>query len=865
MNSSSLSTRQLTKLLRDLGAVSAEKPLRLLLEPRVVFDAAGGALVSDFLAVPDTPSSPEVASASNGEHEATMQALEGSEPIPQTSNIVFIDSSVSNPAALVSAVQSGFEIVFLSGDTDGLQQIAAYLDGRSGVGAIHILSHGDAGELRLGNSSLTIGSIAGEHADELAGIRAALSQAADILIYGCNVAEGPDGQAFIAALSDATGADIAASDDDTGAATRGGDWDLETRHGLIEAGLIDAPEWNGLLAPLTITASNPPATNGLTGLGAVGLWTNAGTIGGTGIDIRATVVSATPGVTVTFATAFGSYGPGLPADDLWVQVTGGSITVRWEIFATGSGQSIAAVGDPNFRISDIDGDSTAVLAFPATEVESVSPSLNGLTNYTLSSPTNLNPGINGAALLVRGTQNQNSESTSLVGFDWKNVSSWEVTYTAIAGWGARNFFHDGDGDFTFVAPVTTSLLSIDLDGNNSTATGTAYQNTFTENGAAVAIVDADATISQISVLGATIDSAEITLTNAQSSDQLLVNGSPAASGTVNGLAYTITTTGGTIRIDLTGSATPDDYELALQAISFLSTSEAPSSVNRIIAISVTNDTFGTTSNSALATIHVTPVNDAPVAVDDTFIVSEDGTSAPLNLIGNDTDPDGDTLTVKSIAGTALTPGTAQSIAVANGTVNVSAVGVITFTPEANYNGPISFDYVVTDGTADDTGTVSGTVDPVNDAPVGTPAHQISSDGQVVSIDVGAAFTDVDSADIDYTIAGLPAGLSYDPETGVITGTLASNASQGGSGGVHTITIDATDGTATTTRSFTFTVSNPAPVAVADINTTTENASQISGDVTPGTAGQDHDGALDSDPLAVTAALNARPHCLPAQS
>ena len=64
---------------------------------------------------------------------------------------------------------------------------------------------------------------------------------------------------------------------------------------------------------------------------------------------------------------------------------------------------------------------------------------------------------------------------------------------------------------------------------------------------------------------------------------------------------------------------------------------------------------------------VSAVNDAPVAVDDSFTVAEDGTSAALNLTGNDTDVDLDTLSVLSIGSTTLTPGTAQSISVTNGT------------------------------------------------------------------------------------------------------------------------------------------------------------------------------------------------------
>ena len=111
---------------------------------------------------------------------------------------------------------------------------------------------------------------------------------------------------------------------------------------------------------------------------------------------------------------------------------------------------------------------------------------------------------------------------------------------------------------------------------------------------------------------------------------------------------------------------------------------------------VVSDGQGGTDTGSV-TVAVGPnVNDAPVAVDDTVSTAED-TAVTLNLVGNDTDADGDTLSVKSINGTDLTPGTAQAIAVPHGTVNVSVAGVISFTPAADYVGDATFNYVVSDG------------------------------------------------------------------------------------------------------------------------------------------------------------------------
>ncbi len=1085
---------------------AAYTPYRAL-EARIVFDAAGAATAVEV--AQDAPDAPEgdagaVPDSSAGSFQDLVAALSSGGPVElpgQTGEgaeaggvqIVFIDGAVNDPGVLAGAIPAGAEIVMLDRGSDGLTQIATYLDGRTGIDALHIISHGGAGELNLGNAVVDSNSISGSHADEIAIIRSALSEHGDIALYGCNVAAGSDGLAFLEALSNATGADIAASSDDTGTATLGGNWDLETRLGLIEAGLIDAPEWNGLLAPLTISTTLQPAvtgatgTNAITGLleGGVGytaLWTNAGTIGSTLIDVRATVTSLTAS-TVSYFTQ---------GDDLSIILNGGATaTIKWEIFAADATHSLTiyAVGSPNFRIADIDG----VGGLPNTR-EIVRPQLNGLTGYTVDTPTNLVAAVSASGVQVSGTQNQNGEATSLTAFTWQDVSTWQVEYTLVGTSGFANavFRHDGDGDFTFVAPNTVNLLSLDLDANNSAASGTSYQATYTENGAGILIADlGDVAIAQNAAIGTTLGSASIVLTNAQTGDVLTAGTLPA------GISASVdTSVPGKITVTLTGAATIADYQNALQAIAFSSTSENPSATDRQIEVSVKNTTFGTTSNVALSTIHVLAVNDEPSGADATISTAEDtphtftaanfGFSDPIeantlqsvtiqpltgggtltfngvpvtaatiisaaqigllvytpaadangaglasftfqvtdnggtanggqntdqspntitfnvsvvndppvdgnetnnvtedttltvldgaagDLLNNATDVDGDTLTITgyTIAGVAGSHAAGSGVLISGiGTITINANGSYSFAPLADYTGaipvitytvsdgnggtdastlalsmvavndaPVDGDetnsvteditltvadgatgdllnnatdvdgdtltitgytiagisgtqtvgsgvlisgvgtitinangsysfapvadytgaipvitYTVSDGNGGtDTSTLTLAMVPVNDAPAGTPANQTSADGQTVSIDVGAAFTDVDSADIDYAISGLPAGLTYDPETGVISGTLGPNVSQGGTGGVYTITVDATDGTTTTSRTFTFTVTNPVPVAVNDSGTTNENAAQLLGNVKT----NDHDGGLDSDTLTVTAGLNS---------
>jgi len=108
---------------------------------------------------------------------------------------------------------------------------------------------------------------------------------------------------------------------------------------------------------------------------------------------------------------------------------------------------------------------------------------------------------------------------------------------------------------------------------------------------------------------------------------------------------------------------------------------------------------------ATVTVTATPVNDPPVARDDAATTAED-TAVTVNVLGNDSDVDGDPLTV-----TGVTQG-------AHGSVVLNADGSVTYAPAADFNGVDHFTYTVSDGRGGTaTATVAVTVNSVNDAPV----------------------------------------------------------------------------------------------------------------------------------------------------
>ena len=208
-------------------------------EPRILLDAAALATAAETVAGDDADSD-AAESTTSAEPESTaatdevVEALAALEPAPDRTEVVFIDAAVSDYQTLISGIVDGVEVVILAAERDGVVQIADYLDGRADIDAIQIISHGDVGEVRLGNTLLDASNLDASQ-DAFARIGASLTETGDILLYGCKVGADGAGQSFIDSIADLTGADIAASDDLTGSSALGGDWVLEKSTGPIEA------------------------------------------------------------------------------------------------------------------------------------------------------------------------------------------------------------------------------------------------------------------------------------------------------------------------------------------------------------------------------------------------------------------------------------------------------------------------------------------------------------------------------------------------------------------------------------------------------------------------------------------------------
>ena len=255
---------------------------------------------------------------------------------------------------------------------------------------------------------------------------------------------------------------------------------------------------------------------------------------------------------------------------------------------------------------------------------------------------------------------------------------------------------------------------------------------------------------------------------------------------------------------------------------------------------------------ATVTINVSNLNDVPVANNDSASTNED-TLVDIDVTANDSDADGDLLTVATVDGSPISVG--STVLVTNGQVELLAGGSLRFTPAANFNGPTSFDYTVQDGSGGSaTATTIVTVNSVNDAPAANNDTLVTAQDMPFTLDVRS--NDIDAENDPLTVTEIDG-------TPVTTGSLVSIPngtvsleSDGrlrftpdlGYQGASSFSYQVSDGngaTANASVAITVTPPNVPPTAVNDSFTGSEDA-PVSFDV------RTNDTDPEGNPLSVVA-------------
>ncbi len=213
------------------------------------------------------------------------------------------------------------------------------------------------------------------------------------------------------------------------------------------------------------------------------------------------------------------------------------------------------------------------------------------------------------------------------------------------------------------------------------------------------------------------------------------------------------------------------------------------------------------SASASVAVKVYQVNDAPVAVDDSATTKED-TLVNINVLANDSDKDGQTLTV--------TEATATS-----GTVVIKADNTLDYTPNANFNGADTIVYAISDGAL---GTASAKVDvtvtAVNDAPVAADDSATTVEDTNVTIEVLANDSDVDDEVLLVNVVSVTnGGALVNPDNSI---TYFPEENFSGEALINYTVADAAGLTANAKVTITVTAVNDPPIANNDSAITQED-------------------------------------------
>ncbi|WP_440776768.1 immunoglobulin-like domain-containing protein [Pseudomonas sp. SMN11] len=341
-------------------------------------------------------------------------------------------------------------------------------------------------------------------------------------------------------------------------------------------------------------------------------------------------VTLSNGQTITIGPnqSSGSVTVAAPADDVYIDASTVSTTItsatggNFESLVVNSAPAVTAVTDTlNNTTLGITGSATVAEGNTATYTLTLSnpPQTDVVVKLSYSGTATNGVDYTGVAT-VTIKANSNTATFSIPTIK-DNITEGTETFTIkIDSATGGNF--EGLVVSNTAGSITTQLFEpapvLDLDANDSSGkTGADFQTTFTENGSGNSISDLDISITDFD--STQLTGATVTLTNAQVGDALNLGSS------VNGITITSSVTAGKVVLTLTGNASLADYMQAIKNITFVNTSEDPSTTPRIITVTVTDGV--NVSNTATTTVNVVAVNDAPVSaggavtgVEDTALV-----------------------------------------------------------------------------------------------------------------------------------------------------------------------------------------------------------------------------------------------------
>jgi len=200
---------------------------------------------------------------------------------------------------------------------------------------------------------------------------------------------------------------------------------------------------------------------------------------------------------------------------------------------------------------------------------------------------------------------------------------------------------------------------------------------------------------------------------------------------------------------------------------------------------------GTATDTGTLTITVTAANDAPVAVDDTETILEDAGLTNITVLDDDTDADGDSLTLSSVS---LDDSSLGTVAINGDNTTID------FTPAADANGTATVTYTVSDGTTTDTGNLVITITAVDDGPTAFDDSATTGANSTLIINVTANDIEPDGTALTITAISTPSNGTVTTDGATITYVPSTDFS-----GTDSFSYEISDGVSVDSATVTVTV------------------------------------------------------------
>jgi len=494
--------------------------------------------------------------------------------------LVIIDAAVPNKHLFFQHLKAGTDVVEINSSQSGFKQLENALNKYKNLSALHLVSHADDGVLYFGDSQITQQALS-EKITLISTLSHALTANADVLFYGCDLAKTEKGNALLDFIAQQANVDVAASNNPTGSALQGGDWQLEIHKGDINT------------SPL-FTASTMQSFDSILAFGATLDLTGLPLVSGPVIDV----------------------GIGGTDHVLKIESSGGGLLDIQAVL----GHVLLA---------------SAISTHTSVDIYLESGETFDLTNLTV---LNLDLGLGfGVFHKVKITSNKGGivESDTLrysllgvplnfSGTDWEDITRITIEYSDGAPLSLLALSHIS------IANIISLPSISNLDGDAFTYTeGSGVQKI--DQGVAALLTDpgllsgaytggtltAEITSGLISTEDTlTIDTGVVSLANN------LVGGALTVSGVIIGELVNEILPGNALSFTLNELATPALLQILLQGLAYENiNTDTPTAGVRVVSVTLT-DTDGETSNVSDVSITVASQNDAPTLINlDTDILS----------------------------------------------------------------------------------------------------------------------------------------------------------------------------------------------------------------------------------------------------